>query len=108
MRVSSVYPGLANLQTARPLALAALAMTFAAFGAAGVGVALARNAEESASFNGVYYAALLSGRDADAAVRKAHFRADLLVEHFGMTRSEAAAEAARSVALRTTSLCVGN
>ncbi len=72
-----------------------------------VGLALSPRSAESEAFSAVYYAALLSGQDADAAVRKAHFRADILVKQFGMARSDAAAEVARSMIMRTGGLCVG-
>ena len=72
-----------------------------------VAIAVSWHAAETEAFDSVYYAALLSGRDANAAVRKAHFRTDILVKQFGMTRSDAAAEVARAMIWRSGSLCGG-
>jgi hypothetical protein len=58
-------------------------------------------------FDSVYYNALLSGRDADAALRKAHYLTGSLMRHFGMTRSEAASEVARTMIMRSGLLCSG-
>jgi hypothetical protein len=58
-------------------------------------------------FDSIYYNALLSGRDADAALRKAHYLTGSLMQHFGMTRSEAAAEVARTMVMRSGLLCSG-
>jgi hypothetical protein len=72
-----------------------------------VAIAVSRSAAEADAFNSVYHAASLSGRDANAAVRKAHFRTELLVKEFGMTRSDAAVEVARNMILRVGGLCGG-
>jgi hypothetical protein len=72
-----------------------------------VGRALDRHAAEAAAYDSVYYAALLSGRDADAAVRKAHYLTGTMMEALGMTRAEAAAYVARSMVWRNGSLCGG-
>lgn len=58
-------------------------------------------------FGDIYYDALLSGRDADAALRKAHFLTGSLVQHFGMRRSDAAALVARTMIMRSGLLCSG-
>ena len=62
---------------------------------------------ETEAFERVYFSALLSGRDADAAVRKARFRTGILVKDFGMSRAEAAAEVAKFMIWRTGRLCGG-
>jgi hypothetical protein len=59
-------------------------------------------------FESIYYNALLSGRDADAAMRKAHYLTGSLMQHFGMTRSEAATEVARTMIMRSGLLCSGS
>jgi hypothetical protein len=64
-------------------------------------------AAENEAYRSVYFAALLSGRDPDAALRKAHFTAGYLVKQFGMTRTDAAAEVAKFMIWRTGSLCGG-
>jgi hypothetical protein len=72
-----------------------------------VGRALNRHGEEAAAYDSVYYTALLTGRDADAAVRKAHYLTGAMMRQFGMTRTEAAAYVARSMVWRNGSLCGG-
>ena len=62
---------------------------------------------EAGVFENIYYNALLSGRDADAALRKAHYLTGSLMQHFGMTRSEATAEVARTMVMRSGLLCSG-
>ncbi len=62
---------------------------------------------EAGVFENIYYNALLSGRDADAALRKAHYLTGSLMQRFGMTRSEAATEVARTMVLRSGLLCSG-
>jgi len=62
---------------------------------------------ETEAFESVYYAALLSGRDPDAALRKARFRTELLMKDFGESKSRAAAEVARFMIWRAGSLCGG-
>jgi hypothetical protein len=62
---------------------------------------------EAVVFENIYYNALLSGRDADAALRKAHYLTGSLTQHFGMTRSEAATEVARTMVMRGGLLCSG-
>jgi hypothetical protein len=58
-------------------------------------------------FEDIYYDALLSGRDADAALRKAQFLTGSLMQHFGMRRSDAAALVARMMITRSGLLCSG-
>jgi hypothetical protein len=65
------------------------------------------HAAEAVAYDTVYYTTLLSGRDADAAVRKAHFLTDTMMREFGMTRAEATAYVARSMVWRDGSLCGG-
>ena len=62
---------------------------------------------ETKAFDSVYYAALWSGRDPDAAVRKARYTAGTLMKHSGMTRSEAVAEAVKFTIWRSGGLCGG-
>jgi hypothetical protein len=47
---------------------------------------------ETEAFESIYYTQLLSGRDPEAALRKAHFTAGILIKQFGKSRSEAAAD----------------
>ena len=68
---------------------------------------LMRPSAELAALDSVYYGALLSGRDPDAAVRKARFRTDNLVRDLGITRSAAAADVARFMLRRGGTLCIG-
>jgi hypothetical protein len=63
---------------------------------------------DSGVFESIYYNALLSGRDADAALRKAHYLTGNLIQHFGMTQSEAAREVARTMIMRSGLLCSGS
>jgi hypothetical protein len=47
---------------------------------------------EAKALNSVYFSALLSGRNPNAAVRKARFSAHILMHDLGMTRSAALAD----------------
>jgi hypothetical protein len=91
----------------RWLLAAALTVTLAAGVVPQVGRVLNQHTEEAAAYDSVYYIALLSGRDADAAVRKAHYLTGTMMQQFGMTRAEAAAYVARSMVWRDGSLCGG-
>jgi hypothetical protein len=62
---------------------------------------------EAVTFNNIYYYALLSGRDADAAVRRARYLTGSLMQHLGMTRSAAIAEVVRTMITRSGVLCSG-
>ena len=64
-------------------------------------------AAEWAALDSVYYTALLSGRDPDAAVRKARFNMNTLSRDLGMTRPAAASDAARFLLRRGGTLCGG-
>ena len=64
-------------------------------------------AAETKALDSIYYAALFSGRDPDAAVRKARYTAGTLMKQFGMTRPEAVAEIARFAIWRSGRLCGG-
>ncbi len=64
-------------------------------------------AAEWAALDSVYYTALLSGRDPDAAVRKARFNMETLARDLGMTRSAAASDATRFLLRRGGTLCGG-
>jgi hypothetical protein len=92
---------------ARRLALAALATLLLATATAWAASALREQAAEAQAFHAVTLAAALSGRDPDAALRKARFTASLLAREFGMTRAEAAAEVARFMIVRGGRLCNG-
>ena len=73
-----------------------------------VDIALSRaGGAETEAFDSVYYTALLSGRDPNAALRKADFTANLLMTQFGMTRSKAVAEVAKFMIWRSGRLCGG-
>ena len=71
------------------------------------GIAVGGPTAETEAFDRIYYSALLSGRDPQAALRKARFTADLLVRQFHMTGTEAAAEVARSMISRSGGMCGG-
>ena len=92
---------------ARWIVPATLMMMLAAGILLSVGRTLGRPTAESEAFDSVYYAALLSGRDPDAAVRKARFTAGILMKQFGMTRPEAAAEVTKFMIWRSGRLCGG-
>jgi hypothetical protein len=59
---------------------------------------------ESIALNSVYFAALVAGRDPDAAVRKVRFTVHILMKDLGMTRSAALIDEMRR---RGGSLCGG-
>lgn len=99
--------GVTCLRWARWLPRAAVLLAFAAGTLLPVAVAPARPAADAEAFDNIYYNALLSGRDADAALRKAHYLTGSLMQHFGMTRSDAAAEVARTMIMRSGALCAG-
>src|ERR1700722_12431625 len=88
-------------------AFAVLAITLAVSVAAWAGAVARERATEAAAYEAVYLAATLSHRDPDAAVRKARWRTDALVEDLGMARGQAAAEVARFLILRGGGLCQG-
>jgi hypothetical protein len=99
--------GMTYVGWARCLPRAAVLMAFAAGLLLPVGVTPARPTSDTQAFDSIYYNALLSGRDADAALRKAHYLTGSLMQHFGMTRFEAAAEVARIMIMRSGALCSG-
>ena len=107
MRTNSGLLRVKHVRWARWLAAAALTMTIAAGALPQVERALSRHTEEAAAYDSIYYTALLSGRDADAAVRKAHYLTGTMMQQFGMTRAEAAAYVARSMVWRNGRLCGG-
>lgn len=55
----------------------------------------------------IYYAALLSGREPTAALRKARFRIQLMQRDFGMTRDQAATYVARVMIEEAGGICSG-
>jgi hypothetical protein len=91
----------------RRLLAAALTVTLGAGALPQIARALNHHTEETAAYDSVYYTALLSGRDAGAALRKAHYLTGTMMQEFGMTRAEAAAYVARSMVWRNGSLCGG-
>jgi hypothetical protein len=102
------HVGATNGGRARWIVSATLMMVLAAGFLLSVGSTLGRpTAAETEAFDSIYYAALLSGRDPDAAVRKARYTAGTLMKQFGMTRPEAAAEVARFAIWRSGRLCGG-
>jgi hypothetical protein len=62
---------------------------------------------EAKALNSVYFTALLSGRDPDAAVRKARYSARILMHGLGMTRSAALADVTQFALRRGGVLCGG-
>jgi hypothetical protein len=62
---------------------------------------------EAEALNSVYFSALLSGRDPNAAVRKARFSAHILMHDLGMTRSVALADVTQFALRRRGVLCGG-
>jgi hypothetical protein len=86
---------------------AALVVALAWVVAASAPIAPARPSPELAALDGVYYGALLSGRDPDAAVRKARFRTHIMVQDLGMTPTAATADVARFLLRRGGTLCSG-
>lgn len=62
---------------------------------------------ESHALNSVYFTALLTGRDPDAAVRKARFTMRVLMQDLGMARSAAVTDVTRLILLRGGTLCGG-
>jgi hypothetical protein len=72
-----------------------------------VASAFSRPNVETDAFDSIYYTALLSGRDPDAALRKAHFTTSILTKQFGMPRFKAAAEVAKFMIWRSGRLCGG-
>lgn len=99
--------GMTYVGWAQWLPRAAVLMMCAAGTLLPVGSTPARTTSDTEAFDSVYYNALLTGRDADAALRKAHYLTGSLMQHFGMTRSEAAAEVARTMITRSGALCSG-
>lgn len=91
----------------RLIIFAALATMLAAGASVWAGTVVRDHRIETTAFNAVYYAALFGGRDPDAALRKAHFTANVMVRQLGMTRADAAAEVARFMILRGGGICVG-
>lgn len=107
MRTTGFRLGVTFDRRARWLPCAAVLLAFAAGTLLPVGTTPARPTAAAAAFDSIYYNALLSGRDTDAAMRKAHYLTGSLMQHFGMTRSEAAAEVARTMIMRSGALCAG-
>jgi hypothetical protein len=107
MRKIGFHVGATNRGRARWIVPATLMMVLAAGILLSVGSTHGRATAAEAKAFSTYYAALLSGRDPDAAVRKARYTAGTLMKQFGMTRPEAAAEVARFVIWRLGRLCGG-
>jgi hypothetical protein len=96
-----------NLGWTRWLLAATLTVALAAGVLPHAGRALNRHAANAAAYDSVYYTALLSGRDPDAAVRKAHYLTGIMIRELGMNHTEAVAYVARSMVWRNGSLCGG-
>ena len=107
MRTVGLLQRVRHVGWTQPLLAATLTITLAAGVVPQVARALNRHAAEAAAYDSVYYTALLSGRDAGAAVRKAHYLTGTMMQEFGVTRAEAAAYVARSMVWRNGSLCGG-
>ena len=107
MRGLGFYVGAANGGRARWIGPSTLMMVFAAGILLSVESVLAQLTAETKALDSIYYAALFSGRDPDAAVRKARYTAGTLMKQFGMTRPEAVAEVARFAIWRSGRLCGG-
>ena len=107
MRTTKLRQRVRHFLWSRRLLTAALTVTLAAGVLPQVGRALSRHTEETAAYDSIYYTALLSGRDAGAALRKAHYLTATMMQEFGMTRAEAAAYVARSMVSRDGRLCGG-
>ncbi|HLB98657.1 MAG TPA: hypothetical protein VJK90_13375 [Acetobacteraceae bacterium] len=107
MRTIGLLQRMRRVLWSRRLLAAALTATLAAGVLPQVGRALNQHTEETAASDSVYYTALLSGRDADAALRKAHYLTGTMMQEFRMTRAEAAAYVARSMVWRNGRLCGG-
>ena len=107
MRTTNLPNGVGRVRRARSLLRAAVLMAFAAATLLPVGTTPARPTADAETFDSIYYDALLSGRDPDAALRKARYLTGSLMQHLGMTRSEAAAEVAKTMIMRSGALCSG-
>jgi hypothetical protein len=107
MRTTKFRPGVIYGGWARWLRRAAVLTVCAAATVLPVGATPAGTSSDTEAFASIYDNALLTGRDADAALRKAHYLTGSLMQHFGMTRSEAAAEVARTMIMRSGALCSG-
>jgi hypothetical protein len=60
---------------------------------------------EATALNSVYFTALLTGRDPDAAVRKARFGIRVLMHQLGVPHSAALADETRFLLRRSGTLC---
>jgi hypothetical protein len=105
MRMIGSLQRVRHVPWTRRLLAATLTLTLAAGVLPQIARALNQHTEETAAYDSVYYTALLSGRDADAALRKAHYLTGTMMQEFGMTRAEATAYVARSMVWRNGSLC---
>jgi hypothetical protein len=104
---TGLWHGVARRRCTLPFLAAALALAVViGLGICGNAV-LSRRAAEAAAYDRVYYAAVLSGRDASVAVRKARFRTDIFVQRFGMTRVQAATAVAEAMIRHGGGLCSG-
>jgi tetrahydromethanopterin S-methyltransferase subunit F len=95
---------------ARRLRVIAVGMVLAvAIGGAGLAARAVFEPPSDAQqmFEDIRYAAMFTGRDPDAAVRKAKLRVNLLVKDFGMSRSRAAEYVARILLEQSGGLCSG-
>lgn len=108
MRMIGLLRRTKNLGWTRWLLAAALTAALTAALVAGVlpqvGRALSPHALDEAAYDSIYYTALLSGRDPDAAMCKAHYLTGTMMREFRMSHTEAAAYVARSMVWRNGSL----
>jgi hypothetical protein len=106
MRTACFGIGMMNAKRARYVAGAAL-IVLAAEAVLLLRTNFKPRSAEADAYESVYYTAFLTGRSTDAALRKVHYRTELLMKELGMTESQAAAEAARSMIWSAGDLCAG-
>lgn len=95
---------------ARRLMLIAIGMMLVvAIGAVGLAAraAFAPPSGAQQMFEDIRYMAMFTGRDSDAAVRKAKLRVHLLMQDFGISRTRAAEYVARIMIEQSGGLCSG-
>jgi hypothetical protein len=108
MQATGLNLGVMNGERARCIVPATMVAALVAALLLAAAVLIFQPTAETEAYRSVYYAAQLSGRDPDAAVRKARFRAGILVKQFGMSRSDAAADIARFMIVNAGNPCVAD
>jgi tetrahydromethanopterin S-methyltransferase subunit F len=93
----------------RPRVIAIGMMLAVAIGGAGLALRTVFEPPPAAQqmFEDIRYVAMFTGRDPDAAVRKAKLRVNLLMRDFGMSESRAAEYVARIMLEQSGGLCSG-